>query len=145
MKHTWRCVAALALTVVALAGCADDDTQQAVEPAGSASSAPTSSSSPSPSPTAVEGPTADCEATLEAAVEAKFPGYTPIALDRCAGGWAYLGSAGTAGDGETLWRVADDEWQWVTSMPSRLCPVDLQDMGAPTWVVHLFDYRDYDC
>ncbi len=148
--NPWKSIAVLAATLVVLTGCADDASDRssdgASDPASASSIAPADDQTTTPaSPAPDEAAPADCSETLEAAVEARFPGYTPIALDRCGRGWAYLGSAGTAGDTETLWRVVDDQWQWVTSMPSELCPVDLEDMGAPTWVVHLLDYREYAC
>ena len=108
--------------------------------------APTTSTSQDPTaaePTASQAP--DCEDALSAAVNEKFPGFGPVALDRCAAGWAYLGSASAAGDTEMVWRVVDDRWEWVTSMPTTYCPADIAAMGAPRWVVRLFDYREYAC
>ncbi|MDN4161841.1 hypothetical protein [Nocardioides abyssi] len=66
-------------------------------------------------------------------------------MDECRDGWAYLGAAEGRGDTEQLWRAEDGSWRWVTSMPSTLCPVDLQEVGAPRWVVALLAYRDYAC
>ena len=103
-----------------------------------AEAAPTEAAgSPSPSGTR-------CGKELVAAVLLDAPGYGEVRVDRCSSGWAYVGAAEGLGDTEQLWH-ADGRWRLVTRMPTRLCPADVEELGAPRWVVDLFAHRAYDC
>jgi hypothetical protein len=128
-------------------GCVGTD----ADPAPTAAAAPLFTATPTPelftaTPMSDEPPGGTgCGPDLALAVRSRSPGFGEIAVDRCQGGWAYLGAAEGLGDTEQLWRAEGGAWRWVTSMPSPLCPVDLQETEAPSWVIDLFAYRNYDC
>ena len=134
--HGWVRVLRLAVLVVGLASsaCAGPEAPSRAAPDATPTVA---ESSPPPGGTR-------CGQDLVAAVLLDAPGYGKVRIDRCSSGWAYLGAAEGLGDTEQLWH-ADGRWRLVTRMPTRLCPADLQERGAPRWVVDLFAHRAYDC
>ena len=143
MAHRLRATAMVSLASL-IAGCGGADS--ADPPPAAPAVSPTTVTPAAEEPADDESPSEDgCGPDLAQAVQSKSPDLGEIAVDRCQNGWAYLGAAEGMGDTEQLWRVEDGAWQWVTSMPSALCPVDVEELEAPRWVVALFAYRAYDC